>query len=109
MQEAAEACSLDDDMADGDLGDGTGVGAAPSSPKNKSHGFTGQTETLLSRMETLGPEGEAGGIHGLKSTGTPLGTRWKPPPCGKNSGSITLMYAPNNKDTRVYFVDQQAH
>uniref|UniRef100_A0AAQ4RVH1 Coiled-coil domain containing 125 n=1 Tax=Gasterosteus aculeatus aculeatus TaxID=481459 RepID=A0AAQ4RVH1_GASAC len=82
MQEAAEACSLDDDMADGDLGDGTGVGAAPSSPKNKSHGFTGQTETLLSRMETLGPEGEAGGIHGLKSTGTPLGTRWKPPPCG---------------------------
>ncbi|KAM8885508.1 coiled-coil domain-containing protein 125 [Spinachia spinachia] len=75
MQEAAEARGLDDDMADGDLGDGTGVGAAQSPPRNKSPSFSSATETL-------GPEGEAGRAPGLKSTGTPLATRWKPPACG---------------------------
>ncbi|KAL6113883.1 ccdc125 [Pungitius sinensis] len=82
MQEAAEARSLDDDMADGDLGDGTGVGAAPGSLRNKSHSLTGPMETLLPRTEPLGPEGEVGRIPGLKSMRTPLGTRWKLPHCG---------------------------
>ncbi|XP_062418151.1 coiled-coil domain-containing protein 125 [Pungitius pungitius] len=81
MQEAAEACSLDDDMADGDLGDGTGVGAAPGSPRNKSHSLTSLMETLLPRTEPLGPEGEVGRIPGLKGMRTPLGTRWKLPHC----------------------------
>ncbi|KAM6944782.1 coiled-coil domain-containing protein 125 isoform 1-T1 [Lycodopsis pacificus] len=72
MQEAGEACSLDDDMANGDLGDGMAVRAAPSSTRNKSRSSDGLAEPL-------GRAGEAAWIPGLKTTGTQQRARWKPP------------------------------
>ncbi|XP_054457600.1 coiled-coil domain-containing protein 125 [Anoplopoma fimbria] len=83
MQEVSEACSPDDDMVDGDLGDGMGVRAAPSSTRNKSQSFAGFPEKLLSRTELRGRgslTGEAAWIPGLKATGTQQRARWKPPP-----------------------------
>lgn len=53
MQEATEAHSLDDDMVDGDLGDGMGVRAAPNPTRNKSQSFAGVTESLLPGAEWL--------------------------------------------------------
>ncbi|XP_068577225.1 coiled-coil domain-containing protein 125 [Cebidichthys violaceus] len=79
MQEAGEARSPEDDMANGDLGDGMGVRAAPSSTRNKSQSADGLTETPLSRTEPLGRAGEAAWIPGLKTTGTQQRARWKPP------------------------------
>ncbi|XP_031735165.1 coiled-coil domain-containing protein 125 [Anarrhichthys ocellatus] len=79
MQEAGEACSLDDDMANGDLGDGMGVRAAPSSTRNKRQSSDGLAEMPLSRTEPLGWAGEVAWIPGLKTTGTQQRARWKPP------------------------------
>lgn len=69
MQEVSEACSLDDDMVDGDLGDGMGVRAAHNPTRNKSQSFAGVTESLLPGAEWLRRSSqtiEAAWIPGLK-------------------------------------------
>ncbi|XP_056274994.1 coiled-coil domain-containing protein 125 isoform X2 [Pseudoliparis swirei] len=72
MQEAGEACSRDDDMADGDLGVGMSVRAAPSSPRNKSQSCAG----LLEQLSRTKPVGPAARIPGLNQQ---QGARWTPP------------------------------
>lgn len=82
MQEVSEAHSLDDDMVDGDLGDGMEVRAAPSSIRMKSQSFAGLTESLLSRSELLrsgSHAGEAAWIPGLKAAERQQRARWKLP------------------------------
>uniref|UniRef100_A0A3B4XCU8 Coiled-coil domain containing 125 n=1 Tax=Seriola lalandi dorsalis TaxID=1841481 RepID=A0A3B4XCU8_SERLL len=66
-QEVSEACSLDDDMLDGDLGDGVGVRSAPSSSGKRSQSFTGLSETLYRHSSQAG---EPVWIPGLKTTET---------------------------------------
>ncbi|XP_034727299.1 coiled-coil domain-containing protein 125 isoform X2 [Etheostoma cragini] len=79
MQEASEVHSPEDDMVEGDLGDGMGVKAAPSSTRKKSQSFGGLTETRPSRTEP----GEAGWILGLKTAETQQQrARWKLPLSG---------------------------
>ncbi|XP_040012270.1 coiled-coil domain-containing protein 125 isoform X2 [Xiphias gladius] len=85
MQEVSEACCLDDDMVDGDLGDGMGVRAAPSSTSKKSQSFAGLSETLLPRAELLrctSQARETAWIPGLKTAGTQQRAWWKLPGCG---------------------------
>ncbi|TMS03274.1 Coiled-coil domain-containing protein 125 [Larimichthys crocea] len=80
MQEVSKARSLDDDMVDGDLGDGMGVGAAPSSTRKKSQSFAGVTETLIPGAEHLRRSSqtvEAPWIPGLKSGEAQHRARWK--------------------------------
>ncbi|XP_076586576.1 LOW QUALITY PROTEIN: coiled-coil domain-containing protein 125 [Chaetodon auriga] len=80
MQEVSEACSLDDDMVDGDLGDGMGVSAATSSTRKKSQTFASAIETLLPGAEWLRHStqiGEAASIPGLKTAETQQRTHWK--------------------------------
>ncbi|XP_040899084.1 coiled-coil domain-containing protein 125 isoform X2 [Toxotes jaculatrix] len=82
MQEINEACSLDDDMVDGDLGDGMGVRAAPSSTRTKSQSFTGLSETLLSQAELRrcsSQSAETAWILGLKTAEVQQRARWKLP------------------------------
>ncbi|KAM9392326.1 coiled-coil domain-containing protein 125 isoform 2-T2 [Pholidichthys leucotaenia] len=59
MQEIREGCSLDDDMLDGDLGDGMRVRAAPNSGK-KSRSLTGLSEGLLLKAQLLRPSSQPG-------------------------------------------------
>lgn len=94
MQEVSEACSLDDDMVDGDLGDGMGVRAAPSSTRKNSQSFAGVTETLLPIAEQLrrsSQAGEAAWITGLKTADTKQRTCWKLPCSGKNVCELPLL------------------
>ncbi|XP_041792208.1 coiled-coil domain-containing protein 125 isoform X2 [Chelmon rostratus] len=80
MQEVSEACRLDDDMVDGDLGDGMGVRAAPNSTRKKSQSFTSVIQTLLPEAEWLRQStqiGEAAWIPGLKTADTQQRARWK--------------------------------
>ncbi len=93
MQEVSEACSRDDDMADGDLGDGMGVRAAPSSTRRKSQSFAGVTETLLpgaERLKCSSQAGEGAWIPGLKMAGTQQRARWNLPRSSKNVCELTL-------------------
>lgn len=95
MQEVSEACSLDDDMVDGDLGDGMRVRAAPSSTRKKSQSFAGVTETVLPGSEHLRRSSqtlEAAWIPGLKITDTQRQARWKLSRSGKNVCELTLYY-----------------
>jgi len=78
MQEAGEACSRDDDMADGDLGVGMSVRAAPSSPRNKSQSCAGLLEQL-SRTKPLGPAARIPGLNQQQ------GARWTPPSYSKRN------------------------
>lgn len=71
MQEVGVACGLDDDMADGDLGDGMGVRAVPSSTRKKSQ--SSGSESLLNGA------GEAAWIPGLKTADAQQRARWKLP------------------------------
>ncbi|KAK2837068.1 hypothetical protein Q5P01_014280 [Channa striata] len=75
MQEVSEVCSLDDDMVDGDLGDGMGVRAALSSSKKKSHSLVSMSEAPLPGA------GEAAWIPGLKTAEAQQRARWKLPRC----------------------------
>lgn len=93
MQEVSEAHSLDDDMVDGDLGDGMEVRAAPSSIRMKSQSFAGLTESLLSRSELLrsgSHAGEAAWIPGLKAAERQQRARWKLPRSSKNLCKLSL-------------------
>ncbi|XP_074493683.1 coiled-coil domain-containing protein 125 isoform X2 [Sebastes fasciatus] len=74
MQEVSEACSpVEDDMVDGDLGDGMRVRAAPSSTRKKSQSFAGLTDTLLSTTELL----RCSSNPGPKAAETQQRARWK--------------------------------
>ncbi|XP_071771292.1 coiled-coil domain-containing protein 125 [Centroberyx gerrardi] len=53
MQGVREAGSLEDDMADGDLGDGTGIRPRPSSTSRKSRSASWQMGNLLPGTELL--------------------------------------------------------
>ncbi|XP_026167674.1 coiled-coil domain-containing protein 125 [Mastacembelus armatus] len=77
MQAVSEAGSLDDDMLDGDLGDGMRVRPAPSSPKKKSQSFAGVSlsESLLHRHSSQA--GEAAWIPALKTAEAQQRARWK--------------------------------
>nr|XP_020455052.1 coiled-coil domain-containing protein 125 [Monopterus albus]XP_020455053.1 coiled-coil domain-containing protein 125 [Monopterus albus]XP_020455054.1 coiled-coil domain-containing protein 125 [Monopterus albus] len=77
MQEVSKTCSLDDDMLDGDLGDGMEVRVAPSSTVKKSS-FTNLVETPLPSSQA----GEVAWIPGLKATEAQQRARWKVPHCG---------------------------
>ncbi|XP_059193324.1 coiled-coil domain-containing protein 125 isoform X2 [Centropristis striata] len=97
MEEVSEACSLDDDMADGDLGDGTEVRTAPSSSRKKSQSCVGLTETPLSRTELFrhsSQAGEAAWIPGLKTTEPQQRAHWKLP----HSGSLVDLSKDELKD-----------
>ncbi|KAK1891999.1 Coiled-coil domain containing protein 125 [Dissostichus eleginoides] len=93
MQEVSGACSLDDDMLEGDLGDGTG-GLAPSGPlRKKSQSLT--ADSLLSRAEPRSSSlGGPAWIPGLKTAGPQQRARWKPP-C---SGSLVDLSKDELKD-----------
>lgn len=104
MQEVSEACSLDDDMVDGDLGDGMGVRAAPSSTRKKSQSFASVTETLLPGAERLrcsSQAGEAAWIPGLKMAGTQQRARWKLLRSSKNVCELTLYCNKGAKKNRI--------
>ncbi|XP_060893480.1 coiled-coil domain-containing protein 125 [Labrus mixtus] len=80
MQAVGGACSLDDDMLDGDLGDGMEVGAAHRSRRMKSQSFSGPSETPPStagRLRSSWQADEDTWIPGLKSTETVQRARWK--------------------------------
>ncbi|GAA6234158.1 coiled-coil domain-containing protein 125 [Lates japonicus] len=106
MQEVSEACSLDDDMLDGDLGDGMGVRAAPSSNSKKSQSSAGLSETLLPQAELLrhsSQAGETAWIPGLKTAETQQRARWKLPRCtpagsNKYKGSLVDLSKDELKD-----------
>lgn len=76
MQGVSEACSLDDDMMDGDLGDGMGVRNAPSSTRKKNQSLRSSSEPLLPGA------GEATLTPGLKITEEQR-AHWKVLCCGK--------------------------
>ncbi|XP_034055178.1 coiled-coil domain-containing protein 125 isoform X2 [Gymnodraco acuticeps] len=93
MQEVSGACSLDDDMLEGDLGDGTG-GLAPSGPlRKKSQSLT--ADSLLSRAEPRSSSlGGGAWIPGLKTAGPQQRAHWRPP-C---SGSLVDLSKDELKD-----------
>ncbi|KAJ4942537.1 hypothetical protein JOQ06_012393 [Pogonophryne albipinna] len=93
MQEVSGACSLDDDMLEGDLGDGTG-GLAPSGPlRKKSQTLT--ADSLLSRAEPRSSSlGGGAWIPGLKTAGPQQRAHWRPP-C---SGSLVDLSKDELKD-----------
>ncbi|XP_030579492.1 coiled-coil domain-containing protein 125 [Archocentrus centrarchus] len=85
MNEVSETCSLDDDMVDGDLGDGMGVRTAPSSTRSKSESFAGPSENLLLKTELLkcsSRAGEADWLPAMKTAETQQRARWKLPHFG---------------------------
>lgn len=80
-------------MVDGDLGDGMGVKATPSSTRNKSQSFTGVSEILKPRAEWLrrgSQSGEAAWIPGLKTVETQQKARWKLSCSGKSVCTLIL-------------------
>ncbi|KAM3610347.1 uncharacterized protein V6R79_002718 [Siganus canaliculatus] len=80
MQQVSEACSLDDDMVDGDLGDGMGVRTSASSTRKKSQSFAGVTDAMLPGPEQIRRSsqiGEAARILGLKTTDAQNKAGWK--------------------------------
>ncbi|XP_028269849.1 coiled-coil domain-containing protein 125 isoform X2 [Parambassis ranga] len=88
MQEVSEACSLDDDMVGGDLGDGMGVRAAPSSTRKTSQSSGGLSEGLSIRSEMLRHSSQAGErawMPALKTADTLQRARWKQPHFGSMS------------------------
>ncbi|XP_070761146.1 coiled-coil domain-containing protein 125 [Enoplosus armatus] len=98
MQEVGAARSLDDDMADGDLGDGMGVRAAPCSIRKKSQSFAGATEAPppgAERLRRSSQAREAAWIPGLKTAETRQRARWKLP-C--SAGSLVDLSKDELKD-----------
>lgn len=80
MQHVCEAGSLEDDMVDGDLGDGMRVRAAPSFTRKKSQSSTGPTVSLLPDAELLRHNsltGEVPWTPSLKTAGWQPSTCWK--------------------------------
>uniref|UniRef100_UPI0037E741BB coiled-coil domain-containing protein 125 n=1 Tax=Semicossyphus pulcher TaxID=241346 RepID=UPI0037E741BB len=80
MQALSGACSLDDDMLDGDLGDGMRVRGVHRSSRMKSQSFSGVSESLLpgaERTRCSRRAGEATWIPGLKTNESLQRARWK--------------------------------
>ncbi|XP_062273483.1 coiled-coil domain-containing protein 125 isoform X1 [Scomber scombrus] len=93
-----EASSLDDDMMDGDLGDGMGVIAASSSTRKKSQSSAGVIGAKLPRAELLrrsSQGGETTCIPRLKITERQLRIPWKLP---HTAGSLVDMSKEELKD-----------
>lgn len=91
MQSSREDSSLDDDMVDGDLGNGMEVRTASTSTRKKSQSFAGVTETELSQLERLGCSRqtfEVAWVHRMKKTETQQRAHWKPACFGKNNSFV---------------------
>lgn len=97
MQEVSEACSLDDDMVDGDLGDGTEVRKAPSSTRKKSQSLHSVPETPLPGA------GEATWIPRLKIAEVQQRARWKLPCSGRNVCELSLYRQTGTKQDSIKF------
>ncbi|XP_047187080.1 coiled-coil domain-containing protein 125 isoform X3 [Scophthalmus maximus] len=85
MQKISEAFILDDDMVDGDLGDGKDIRAARRSTGKKSQSFGRLSEVLLPRAELLrrsSQAGETAWILGQKTAKTHPGAGWRVSRCG---------------------------
>ncbi|XP_035022872.1 coiled-coil domain-containing protein 125 [Hippoglossus stenolepis] len=83
--EVSKAFNLEDDMVDGDLGDGLGVRASSSSTSKKNQSFAALSETLLPQAELLrrsSQAGETAWITGMKTAKTHQGSDWRVPHCG---------------------------
>lgn len=86
MQASYGDTCLDDDMVDGDLGNGMEVRKASISTRNKSQSFAGATETELCHLKTLGSSIqnlEVSWVHRMKKTENEIRTDWKPSCFGK--------------------------
>ncbi|CAB1414065.1 unnamed protein product [Pleuronectes platessa] len=82
--EVSKAFNLDDDMVDGDLGDGVGVRGSSSSTNKKNQSFAALSETLLPQAELLrrsSQAGETAWIAGMKTAKTYQGSDWRVPHC----------------------------
>ncbi|XP_035801792.1 coiled-coil domain-containing protein 125 isoform X1 [Amphiprion ocellaris] len=79
VSEVNEAWSLEDDMLDGDLGDGMGVSETPSSTRKRSQRFAGLSESLLLRAELIIRSSEAGEAAWIPAPKTAERARWKLP------------------------------
>ncbi|CAI5685818.1 unnamed protein product [Oreochromis niloticus] len=80
MEELSEDCSLNDDMVDGDLGDGIGVTTALSSTRMKSERVSGRSESRLLRTDPLqcsSRAGEAVWIPTIKTAETQQRAQWE--------------------------------
>lgn len=107
MQEVSEACSLDDDMVDGDLGDGMGVRAAPNPTRKKSQSFAGVSETLLTgsgRLRCNSQTLEAAWIPGLKISETQRRAHWKLSSSGEIIFELMTDYSKGVKQYIYVFV-----
>ncbi|XP_075903167.1 coiled-coil domain-containing protein 125 isoform X2 [Nelusetta ayraudi] len=81
MQASCGDKCLDDDMVDGDLGNGLEVRKASISIRNKSQSFAGVTETELCHLKRLGSSIqnlEVAWVHRMKKTENEMRTDWKP-------------------------------
>lgn len=91
MQSSREKSSLDDDMVDGDLGNGMEARTASTSTRMKSQSFAGVTETELSQLERLGCSRqtfEVAWVHKMKKSEPQLRAHWKPACFGKNNSFV---------------------
>lgn len=79
VSEINEAQSLEDDMLDGDLGDGMGVRETPSSTRKRSQRFAGLSESLLLRPDLIMHSSEAGEAAWIPALKTAERARWKLP------------------------------
>ncbi|CAN9512680.1 unnamed protein product [Ophioblennius macclurei] len=94
MQDISEPCRRDDDMADGDLGDGMRTGAVPGSLLKKTLRMATPLESLLLRSEPRLSSQHAESLSGwtptLKITEAQNTARWKLPHLGcETAGSLT--------------------
>ncbi|XP_008282557.1 coiled-coil domain-containing protein 125 isoform X2 [Stegastes partitus] len=85
MQEVgdvSEAWSLEDDMVDGDLGDGMRARETPNSTGKKSQSFAGLSESLLLRAELVMRSSQVGEAVWIPALKTAERARWKLPHFG---------------------------
>lgn len=86
MQASRGDKCLDDDMVDGDLGNGMEVRKASITARNKSQSFAGATEIELCHLKRLGSSIqnlEVAWVHRMKKTENEMITDWNPPCFGK--------------------------
>lgn len=84
MQACREDKCFDDDMVDGDLGDGMEARKSSLSARKKSQSFAGATETELCHLKRLGSSIqnlEVSWANRMKKTENEMRTDWKKPSC----------------------------
>lgn len=84
MQTGREDKCPDDDMVDGDLGDGMEARKASISVRKKSQSFAGATETELCHLKRLGSSIqnlEVSWVNRMKKTESEMRTDWKKASC----------------------------